>query len=149
MAIDKLVDSAQLESDLTSVADAIRAKTGGTADLQFPADFVSEIGNISGGGGLTFDWADVEEVTIGVNSVTNMAGCQTYFSGYSYHFVILASPITKNRQFVCGYSRLANGTMNGAYRSEGTSDIRSVAVDTSFDGYLVEGSKYYILKKKA
>ena len=53
MAIDKLVDSAQLESDLTSVADAIRAKTGGTADLQFPADFVSEIGSISGGGGFT------------------------------------------------------------------------------------------------
>ena len=50
MAIDKLVDSAQLESDLTSVADAIRAKTGGTADLAFPADFVSEIGSISGGG---------------------------------------------------------------------------------------------------
>ena len=55
MAIDKLVDSAQLESDLTSVADAIRAKTGGTADLTFPADFVSEIGSISGGGGYTID----------------------------------------------------------------------------------------------
>lgn len=55
MAIDKLVDSAQLESDLTSVANAIRAKTGGTADLAFPADFVSEIGSISGGGGYTID----------------------------------------------------------------------------------------------
>lgn len=51
MSVDKLVDSAQLESDLTSVADAIRTKTGGTADLAFPADFVSEIGSISGGGG--------------------------------------------------------------------------------------------------
>lgn len=55
MAIDKLVDSAQLESDLTDIADAIRAKTGGTADLQFPADFVSEIGSISGGEGWTWD----------------------------------------------------------------------------------------------
>lgn len=57
MAIDKLVDSAQLESDLTSVADAIRAKTGGTADLAFPADFVSEIGSIeTGGGDSEEDW---------------------------------------------------------------------------------------------
>lgn len=54
MAVDKLVDSAQLESDLTDVADAIRAKTGGTADLAFPADFVSEIGSISGGGDTVY-----------------------------------------------------------------------------------------------
>lgn len=50
MAVDKLVDSTQLESDLTSVADAIRAKTGGTADLAFPAGFVSEIQAIPTGG---------------------------------------------------------------------------------------------------
>lgn len=51
MAIDKLVDSAQLDADLTSVADAIRAKTGGTADLAFPADFVSAVEAIPTGGG--------------------------------------------------------------------------------------------------
>lgn len=54
MSVDKLVDSTQLDADLTSVADAIRAKTGGTADLQFPADFVSEIGSISGGGEIYY-----------------------------------------------------------------------------------------------
>jgi len=53
MAVDKLVDSVQLDADLTSVADAIRAKTGGAADLQFPADFVSEIQAIPSGGGGT------------------------------------------------------------------------------------------------
>lgn len=56
MSVDKLIDSAQLESDLTDVADAIRVKTGGTADLAFPADFVSEIGGIeTGGSGFTWD----------------------------------------------------------------------------------------------
>lgn len=56
MAVDKLVDSAQLESGLTDIADAIRAKTGGTADLQFPGDFISEIGSIeTGGGGMDWD----------------------------------------------------------------------------------------------
>lgn len=54
MSLDKLVDSTQLDSDLTSVANAIRAKSGGSAQLAFPAGFVSEIGNIpSGGGGST------------------------------------------------------------------------------------------------
>lgn len=54
MSLDKLVDSTQLDSDLTSVANAIRAKSGGSSQLAFPAGFVSEIGNIpSGGGGWT------------------------------------------------------------------------------------------------
>lgn len=51
MAYDKLVDSTQLDADLTSVANAIRTKGGTSADLAFPADFVTAIGNISGGGG--------------------------------------------------------------------------------------------------
>jgi len=50
MALDKLVDSTQLDNNLTSVANAIRAKSGGTNPLAFPVGFVSEIGNISGGG---------------------------------------------------------------------------------------------------
>ena len=39
------------DSDLTSVADAIRAKGGTQAQLAFPSGFVSAIGDISGGGG--------------------------------------------------------------------------------------------------
>lgn len=38
------------DTDLIDVADAIRAKTGRSADLEFPDEFVSEIGSISGGG---------------------------------------------------------------------------------------------------
>lgn len=53
MSLDKLVDSTQLDTDLTAVADAIRAKSGGSAQLAFPAGFVSEIGNIPSGGGAT------------------------------------------------------------------------------------------------
>ena len=50
MAVDKLVDSTQLDSDLTSVANAIRAKSGGSNQLAFPAGFVSEIQAIPSGG---------------------------------------------------------------------------------------------------
>ena len=58
MAVDKLVDSSQLNSDLTSVANAIRTKGGTSASLAFPSGFVSAIQAIptgGGGGSLTQD----------------------------------------------------------------------------------------------
>lgn len=38
------------DTNLTAVANAIRTKSGGTSPLEFPNGFVTEIGNISGGG---------------------------------------------------------------------------------------------------
>lgn len=57
MALDALVDSTQLDADLTSVANAIRTKGGTSAALAFPADFVSAIAAIptGGGGDITYD----------------------------------------------------------------------------------------------
>lgn len=43
----KLIDSTQLDTDLTSVANAIRTKGGTNADLAFPAGFVSAVEAIS------------------------------------------------------------------------------------------------------
>jgi len=43
MAVDKLVDSAQLDADLTSVANAIRTKGGTSSQMAFPAGFVSAV----------------------------------------------------------------------------------------------------------
>lgn len=145
MSADKLVDSTQLDSDLTSVANAIRAKSGGSSQLAFPAGFVSEIGNIpSGGGGMTLDWATIQEVTVGANSVTNTSGVSTYFSGYNYKFIMLASDLTVNNQFAFGYSASANGALNTPYRWRGGA-IQSSAVGTSYDCKLVEGTKYYLI----
>lgn len=50
MAVDKLVDSTQLDADLTSVANAIRTKGGTSAQLAFPNGFISAIQNIETGG---------------------------------------------------------------------------------------------------
>lgn len=47
MAVDKLVDSAQLDADLSLVADAIRGKGGTSSELDFPSGFVSAVSNIS------------------------------------------------------------------------------------------------------
>ena len=54
MALDKLVDSAQLDADLTTIANAIRTR-GGTSDtLSFPSGMASAVLAIpSGGGGGT------------------------------------------------------------------------------------------------
>lgn len=49
MSVDKLVDSTQLDADLTSVANAIRTKGGTSAQLAFPTGFVTAIGSIPTG----------------------------------------------------------------------------------------------------
>ena len=51
MAVDKLIDSGQLDSDLEDIADAIRAKDGSSSQLAFPLGFVNAISNIPSGGG--------------------------------------------------------------------------------------------------
>lgn len=59
--------------DLTSVANAIRAKSGGSSQLAFPVGFVSEIQAIPSGGGATIDdmvagtWPS-GDITIAVNA---------------------------------------------------------------------------------
>ena len=57
MALDKVVDSAVLDAEMTSVANAIRAKTGNAATLAWPDGFLTAIAEITGGGGagLAYD----------------------------------------------------------------------------------------------
>lgn len=93
MSIDKAVDSAQLDSDLTSVANAIRTKGGTSAQLAFPNGFVQAIGDIPTGGTLitktitengTYSAEDDDadgysEVTVNVSGVTQYP---YYLGGY-------------------------------------------------------------------
>ena len=53
MAVDKYVDSAQLDSDLTDIADAIREKGGTESQLAFPDGFISAVEALPDGGGVT------------------------------------------------------------------------------------------------
>ena len=64
MAVDKLVDSTQLDADLTSVANAIRTK-GGTSDtLAFPAGFVTAVNALPQmTGDLAWLGKDVREIS--------------------------------------------------------------------------------------
>ena len=87
MSVDKLVDSTQLDADLTSVANAIRTKGGTSASLAFPADFVSAIAAIpTGGGGYT-----LEEFGEGGN---NISGDIVYTSTYLRTCQFMGTAIT-------------------------------------------------------
>lgn len=52
MANYKIVDTEQLEADLTSVADSIRAKAGTSGTMAFPDGFKSAVEGIEKGGTL-------------------------------------------------------------------------------------------------
>ena len=60
MALDKVVDSAALDAEMTSVANAIRAKTGDAATLAWPDGFLTAIAGITGDGsaGLAYDMGE-------------------------------------------------------------------------------------------
>ena len=59
MSVDKLVDSTTLDAGLTSIANAIRRKSGGSKQLSFPDGFVDEIGDIA----ATYDKTPIDDVT--------------------------------------------------------------------------------------
>lgn len=91
MAIE-YVDSTQLDSDLTAVANAIRAKSGGSTPLVFPGGFVSEIGSIQTGGG-----GGGAEVTA-ISSALNATSCRALlFPGAvdnHLYVAVLKSPVS-------------------------------------------------------
>lgn len=74
MAVDKLVDSTQLESDLTDIANAIRTKGGTSASLAFPADFVSAVEAISGGSATP---RLIDQMTITMTSTASSSSKET------------------------------------------------------------------------
>ena len=126
MAVDKLVDSAQLDADLTSVADAIRTKGGTSAQLAFPAGFVSAVQaiptgstptgtkqvNITQNGTVTEDvagYANAEITTsvsasIPTKTISNLAGnSTTWFTGYLNSPTAFTSQNSTNKEVTTDY----------------------------------------------
>ena len=77
MAYDKMVDSAALDGDLKTVANAIRSKGGTTANLAFPAGFANAIEAIKTGGNMEY-----HEITLA--SDRNTEGTLTLLSGNAF-----------------------------------------------------------------
>ena len=76
MSVDKLVDSTQLDADLTSVADAIRTRGGTSASLAFPSGFVSAINAIPSGGGTSKNVQVVQGTTRTTSSTLTAIGAE-------------------------------------------------------------------------
>ena len=138
MAVDKLVDSTQLNSDLTSVANAIRAKSGGSSQLAFPAGFVSEIGNIpSGGGGYTMDDIADRAYANYENNYDLVLSTATRIAPFAFSRGTMKSVYAPNVQYFTQY--LTNTSGDGSYVFESCQLLKSVnfpnLIDVGSGGY--------------
>ena len=108
MALDKLVDSAQLDSDLEDVADAIRAKGGTSASLAFPAGFVSAIQAISTGSNVAVEIVKVTVSSDKTSAFNILTGNQFLANHYAdsgfFMFLIALDNITSTDSVVVNMS---------------------------------------------
>lgn len=164
MSVDKLVDSTQLDADLTSVANAIRTKGGTSAQLSFPSGFVDAIGAISGGGtpsSITLDSDYITLcaaiVTVGTNSVSNSTQVMPYLLGLAdfstsnyrmscYSVVDNNGTFTLNNMAVCEdittrFDSMGTGLKFYRYKSGA---VTSTSVGSSYDAKLKSGDRYLV-----
>ena len=89
MAVDKLVDSSQLDSDLEDIADAIRTKGGTSAQLAFQSGFINAVENIQTGAGCVKG-----SFTVGSSESSHTISFGESFSNYL--FIIEANDDSKS-----------------------------------------------------
>lgn len=92
MAVDKLVDSTQLDADLTSVANAIRTKGGTSTQLAFPAGFVSAVEAIPTGGGGDITADEIASHTLKDITITLQIIPTNGYSFYSQDIETIQAP---------------------------------------------------------
>ena len=130
MALDKLVDSSQLDSGLTSIADVIRAKSSGSGQLAFPAGFVSEIQAIPSGGGDE-TWYDQHGILYKANMEIPSGGSPRYIREAYQNATHLVS-------YLQPYGSPNHDSNYGLFR--GCTSLKEVWVArASFDSYCFEG----------
>ena len=124
MAVDKLVDSVQLDADLTSVANAIRAKGGTSADLAFPAGFVSAVEAISGGGGGSNPLTLLTEIHVSSN--VRSVAVTPDSSWFDYDFIIIRYDISLTGSDWIYASK--TNTSGGSYTNGSVTEYKLVGV---------------------
>lgn len=158
MSLDKLVDSTQLDTDLASVANAIRAKSGGSGQLAFPAGFVSEIQAIPSGGGVP-SYMRIAEVTVATqtNSLSipcdhNVNACYAISSEFvsktvlTYQYILHQIVVPNLKPYAKSIMTLkADGNVD--YWQNGSlswsNNIATVGVSGSY--YYAAGTKYLFI----
>ncbi len=146
MAVDKLVDSTQLDADLTSVANAIRTKGGTSADLAFPAGFVSAVNAIPTGG-TTPNYLDcattLESIFSGSSNMPQKVSCAPAKIGQTGHFMTRAYETGKSNATIDVEIDFRQTTPFALkltfYQAYGTKSITitgNLQYCTSYDGFL-------------
>ena len=122
MALDKLVDSTQLDEALTATANALRTKGGTSSPIAWDATngFTSAVEALpSGGGGWTLLTTD--EVTVTTSSTTSTAVKNVEYTfenaidprDYVFIIAIVDKAGMRNGYFYCSTSFSVTGTSNG------------------------------------
>lgn len=134
MALDKLVDSTQLDADLTSVANAIRAKSGGSSQLAFPAGFVSEISNIPSGGGIVLTKIGETPEMNDNNNSSNDNLCTVDVDGLAFDAILFRSRDKTAYKIVPYFTDTIQNTNNGplVFPVSSTQVIKYTAITISF-----------------
>lgn len=159
MSLDKLVDSTQLDADLTSVANAIRTKGGTSAQLAFPADFVSAIDAISGGSGgtsgsvdsdyVTIEW---EIVTVGSNTISDVPDVIPYLFGLAsfsqtgarWKWACVVNKGTWYQNMYICTDITSNFSGGGSYYRYRSGAIQKQNVASGYDAKVRSGDKYLV-----
>lgn len=110
-------------TDLTSVADAIRAKSGGSGQLAFPADFVSEIGNIPSGGNSPLTVLSTINISENVRSV----GITVNSSWLAYDFLLIKYDIALTASDWLYASKTDLSTSPSTYRNVSATTYKYVS----------------------
>lgn len=147
MSVDKLVDSTQLDSDLTSVANAIRTKGGTSAQLAFPAGFVSAIDAIPTGGGTSIQSGSFTAASATKTFTVELTEAVT-------HFVFYASDYPAGTAGA-GWHVVGGLWVNGSllfnrmrYNEANDSCTISGSVSQTADSLTVSGLQYNVLSGK-
>lgn len=83
MAYDKIVDGVQLDTNLTSIANAIRGKNGTSEQIHFPDGFVTAIKALENGGAITVNTANLHDTTKDIADVYLEYGVETAHTGWA------------------------------------------------------------------
>jgi len=134
MATYKAVNTDQLDSDLTSVANKIRTKGGTTAKLSFPSGMVSAIGNLKRVTKVGQIDCGYTESTLSLKSYSNYQNITVN----NIYMVPVSFTITATGEITGGTYNIIKSYSNGVLTAKRDSIKGSVGLQFLMDVYVIE-----------